>query len=102
MARTRPTSQPTVPPIDQRYATALYRTHRHPLADARAAQRELLTDGAKAQLDDIEAELTYLFVRDRSPGTFPAHLLGRVSWVASIDPRRGALLRAAYDRIDWT
>lgn len=41
-------------------------------------------------------------VRDRAPDTFAAHLLGRISWVASIDPRRGALLRAAYDRIDWS
>lgn len=71
MARTRPTSQPTAPPIDLPYAATLYRTHRDTLAEARDAQRCLLNagDGTKAQLDDIEAELTYLFVRDRSPGT---------------------------------
>lgn len=33
---------------------------------------------------------------------FRAHLLGRISWVASVHPRRGARLRAQFDRIDWT
>ena len=33
---------------------------------------------------------------------FRAHLLGRISWVASLHPARGAALRAGFDRIDWT
>lgn len=33
---------------------------------------------------------------------FRAHLLGRVSWIASLDPARGARLRAMLDRIDWS
>ncbi|WP_187393222.1 hypothetical protein [Arthrobacter echini] len=30
-----------------------------------------------------------------------AHLTGRGAWVESLDPRRGGLLRAALDRIEW-
>lgn len=74
---TRPTVRPTghaqtpVPPIDTEYAAGLYRAHHDELRAAREAQRGLLAagDGARAQLDDIEAELTYLFLRDRVPGT---------------------------------
>lgn len=33
---------------------------------------------------------------------FRAHLAGRVSWVESVNPARGAKLRAALDRIDWS
>jgi hypothetical protein len=33
---------------------------------------------------------------------FPAHVLGRVSWAAGLDPVLGARLRAAYEAIDWT
>lgn len=32
---------------------------------------------------------------------FRAHLLGRISWAASLNPGRGARLRAAFDRIAW-
>lgn len=32
---------------------------------------------------------------------FRAWLLGRVSWVALVNPARGAKLRALFDRIDW-
>jgi RNA-directed DNA polymerase len=34
-------------------------------------------------------------------GDFRAHLLGRVAWVAHVDPRRGERLRAMCERIDW-
>jgi hypothetical protein len=40
-------------------------------------------------------------VRDRDPATFRDHVLGRVAWVASVDPAFGARLRAMADRIDW-
>jgi len=33
---------------------------------------------------------------------FRAHLLGRIAWVASLNPERGARLRARFDAIDWT
>lgn len=32
---------------------------------------------------------------------FRAHLLGRIAWVASVNPTRGARLRADYARIGW-
>lgn len=33
---------------------------------------------------------------------FRAHLLGRIGWVASVHPARGARLREQFDGIDWT
>jgi hypothetical protein len=33
---------------------------------------------------------------------FRAHLLGRIAWVAHLNPARGAKLRARLDAIDWT
>lgn len=38
----------------------------------------------------------------RGRDDLPAHLLGRISWVAGLDPALGARLRAAYDRVEWT
>lgn len=32
---------------------------------------------------------------------FRAHLLGRIAWVASVNPDRGAKLRAVFDAINW-
>lgn len=32
---------------------------------------------------------------------FAAHLLGRIAWVASVNPSRGARLRALFDTIVW-
>lgn len=57
--------------IDLGFATDLYRKHGDALRQVREEQRAYLTghDRAKAQLDDIEAELTYLMLRDRTPST---------------------------------
>jgi hypothetical protein len=33
---------------------------------------------------------------------FPEYVLGRISWVAGLDPTLGAKLRSGYDSIDWT
>jgi hypothetical protein len=33
---------------------------------------------------------------------FRGHVAGRVAWVASVNPARGARLRAAYDAVAWT
>ena len=30
-----------------------------------------------------------------------AHVLGRISWVASLHPARGARLRERFERVDW-
>ncbi|SHH20361.1 RNA-directed DNA polymerase [Jatrophihabitans endophyticus] len=38
--------------------------------------------------------------RDRDD--FPAHVLGRIAWVQSLDPVHGRRLRAAYDAVDWS
>lgn len=50
-------------------ATELYVKHHEPLQAVREEQRRLLADrpGMRAQLDDIEAELTYLLVRRERP-----------------------------------
>ncbi|MHA7306139.1 reverse transcriptase family protein [Arthrobacter sp. TMN-49] len=32
---------------------------------------------------------------------FRAHLMGRVAWVASVNPARGATLRTMFERISW-
>lgn len=40
-------------------------------------------------------------VRDRDPGTFRDHVLGRVAWAASIDLVLGERLRARAALIDW-
>lgn len=55
--------------LDLELACALYREHTDALAAARHEQRELLRTrpSMKARLDDIEAELTYLLVRERRP-----------------------------------
>ncbi|WP_304452752.1 class I SAM-dependent methyltransferase [Nocardiopsis sp. YSL2] len=50
----------------------LYRRYRGPLAEVRDAQREFLrrTEGRMTpQLDDLEAEITYLLLRERRPDT---------------------------------
>lgn len=41
-------------------------------------------------------------VRDGDPDRFRARITGTVSWVAGLDPIRGARLRAALDAVDWT
>jgi RNA-directed DNA polymerase len=38
--------------------------------------------------------------RDAHP-EFRAHLRGRVAWVESIDPGKGARLRRLFERIAW-
>ena len=32
---------------------------------------------------------------------FRAHLLGRIAWVESLNPTRGAKLRARFARVEW-
>jgi RNA-directed DNA polymerase len=32
---------------------------------------------------------------------FRAHLRGRIAWVASLDPAKGARLRAMFHRVRW-
>ena len=51
--------------------SALYREHGAALAQVRKEQLKLRTDNPsmRTQLDDIEAEITYLLLRDRCPET---------------------------------
>lgn len=51
--------------------TQLYVKHHEQLREVREEQRALLRarPGMRAQLDDIEAEVTYLLLRDRRPST---------------------------------
>jgi predicted O-methyltransferase YrrM len=64
-------SQPsTTAPFSLSDVTALYRTYATDLAAARTAQAELLAPGGpdlRPKLDDLEAELTYLLVRQHRP-----------------------------------
>lgn len=62
----------------------------------------------RTQLDRLRAILHNCAVhgpltqtRGAELDTFRRRLLGQVSWVNSIDPVRGAQLRAAFDRIVW-
>ncbi|ONI81672.1 methyltransferase [Actinosynnema sp. ALI-1.44] len=50
-------------------AVRLYEKHLDALQRVRAEQRELHDGGMRAQLDDIEAELTYLRLRESTPQT---------------------------------
>ncbi|MEV2276899.1 class I SAM-dependent methyltransferase [Nocardiopsis sp. NPDC049922] len=65
---------PTAPAIDLDHISHLYRTHRDDLARVRDHQRDHHTHADPTmtpQLDDIEAEITYLLLRD----TTPAHVV---------------------------
>lgn len=62
---------------------------------------------ARAEYDRLKATLHRL-ARDGPAGYRPprpvdprAHLSGRVAWVASLHPRRGARLTRLLDQIDW-
>ncbi|WP_338899880.1 class I SAM-dependent methyltransferase [Streptomyces sp. TG1A-60] len=58
-------------PIDIDHIRHLYSTYAHDLDRVRERQRALLAPPAsmKAQLDDIEAEITYLLLREARPET---------------------------------
>jgi predicted O-methyltransferase YrrM len=60
----------TTTTFDVDLAVALYHRYAEPLRLAREAQRELLaTTDLRPKLDDIEAELTYLLVRELKPAS---------------------------------
>jgi RNA-directed DNA polymerase len=40
--------------------------------------------------------------QSRGRAQFRAHVLGRISWAAALDPEFGARLRVAYDAVDWS
>ncbi len=55
--------------LDVEDVVALYSKYLPDLVKVRAEQRDLHATGIKAQLDDIEAELTYLRLRETRPAT---------------------------------
>lgn len=57
-------------------------------------------DRLRAILHDCRVSGPDVANRDGHPD-FRAHLLGRISWVASVHPDRGARLRAQFDGIGW-
>lgn len=82
----------------------LYRTHADRLAVARDEQRRLLRSrpGMRAQLDDVEAELTYLLLRDVRPAAVVevGALHGwSTSWILRALRDNGTGRLHSYDRI---
>jgi hypothetical protein len=57
-------------------------------------------DRLKALLHDAERHGPAAANREGVP-EFRAHVLGRISWVASLHPARGARLRERFERLDW-
>ena len=57
-------------------------------------------DALKAILHDASVNGPAAANRHGVP-EFRAHLLGRISWVASLNPRRGERLRERLERVDW-
>jgi RNA-directed DNA polymerase len=57
-------------------------------------------DGLRALLHDA-ARNGVAAANRRGVPDLRAHVLGRISWVASIDPRRGEQLRQQFERVDW-
>lgn len=66
------------------------------------------TNVARTEYDQVKAVLHE--ARQRGPAAanrtgqpdFRAHLLGRISWIASTNPDRGARLRASFEAVDWS
>ncbi|WP_222853569.1 class I SAM-dependent methyltransferase [Fodinicola acaciae] len=92
--------------MDLATVVELYRKYANDLAAVRDAQRQLLTTftgKVKAQLDDIEAEITYLRVRDARPRTVVeiGALHGwSATWILRALKDNGAGHLHSYDLID--
>ena len=93
-------------PIDLGYVTELYREYADDLAAVGKAQREYaesLGTRMTPQLDDLEAEITYLLLRATKPdvvmelGTFHGW---STSWILSALRDNGAGHLHSFDRID--
>ena len=59
-------------------------------------------DALRALLHNCARHGWHTQVRGRDPATFREHVLGRVAWATSLDPRSGARLRELADRVDWS
>ena len=92
-----------------------FRLHHDKSSLRSAAQRQLVTgvvvnqtpNVPRDEYDRLRALLHRLTIDGPDPGIagsavdLHAHLRGRVAWVASLNPRRGAKLRRLLDAIDW-
>ncbi|MBO4241417.1 class I SAM-dependent methyltransferase [Pseudonocardia alni] len=86
------------------FLAGLYRTHADDLATVIDGQRELLADGTiTPQLDDVEAELTYLLLRHHRPsqvvevGTFYGW---STTWILSALRDNGSGHLQSFDLVD--
>ncbi|GAA4995470.1 class I SAM-dependent methyltransferase [Pseudonocardia tropica] len=86
------------------FLAGLYRTHADDLATVIDRQRELLADGAiTPQLDDVEAELTYLLLRHHRPsqvvevGTYYGW---STTWILSALRDNGSGHLQSFDLVD--
>jgi hypothetical protein len=59
-------------------------------------------DRLRALLHEAERRGPAAADRGGLGAAFPAHVRGRIGWVAQVHPARGARLLAQYDRIDWS
>jgi predicted O-methyltransferase YrrM len=98
------TTRHTVPLFDVHSLVRLYRTYADDLRAAREAQRELLVERAlKPKLDDIEAELTYLALRETRPaavveiGSFHGW---STTWILRALPDNGSGHLHTFDLVD--
>jgi RNA-directed DNA polymerase len=92
-----------------------FRLHQDKSSFRSAAQRQLVTgvvvnqtpNVPRDEYDRLRALLHRLTIDGPDPGIagsavdLHAHVRGRVAWVASLNPRRGAKLRRLLDAIDW-
>lgn len=91
--------------IDLEFVGALYRTHRTALAAVIDQQRRFRTGtpSMTPQLDDLEAEITYLLLRDARPehvmelGTFHGW---STTWILSALRDNGSGHLHSFDRVD--
>lgn len=91
--------------VDLALVTGLYREHAAALRDAVAAQRAFLaaTPSVVPQLDDLEAEITYLLLRHARPehvvelGTFHGW---STTWILRALQDNGAGRLHSFDRVD--
>jgi hypothetical protein len=58
-------------------------------------------DRLRAVLHDCRVNGPEVANRHGHPA-FREHLLGRISWVAALNPGRGDRLRAAFEAVDWS
>jgi hypothetical protein len=91
--------------VNHRKTRAMHRSHRQVLTGIIVNER---VNVPRVAFDRLKAILTNCLrfgpsSQDRdSVGDFRAHLRGRIAYVASLNPSRGARLQRIFDEIDWS